>query len=56
MPEYFDRAIRDERHFRAVVEYVEHNPVMAGLCEAPEDWPWSSVGAQASGARDASSA
>ena len=26
MPEYFDRAIRDERHFRAVVEYVEHNP------------------------------
>ena len=48
MQEYFDRAIRDERHFRAAVEYVEHNPVGAGLCEAPQHWPWSSLGAQAS--------
>lgn len=22
--------------------YVARNPVRAGLCEAPEDWPWSS--------------
>ena len=50
MQEYFDRAIRDERHFRAAVEYVEHNPVQAGLCKAPEAWPWSSSGARASGA------
>ena len=54
MQEYFDRAIRDEHHFRTAVEYVEHNPVNAGLCEAPEDWPWSSLGARVSGARDAS--
>ena len=45
MTEYFDRALRTDRHFRAVVEYIEHNPVKAGLCETPEDWPWSSLGA-----------
>ena len=44
MQEYFDRAIRDEHHFRSAVEYVEHNPVNAGLCEAPEDWPWEQPG------------
>ena len=30
MQEYFDRAIRDELHFRAAVEYVEHNPLGEG--------------------------
>ena len=45
MTEYFDRAIRNERHFRAAVAYVEHNPVKAGFCKAPEEWPWSSLGA-----------
>ena len=53
MQEYFDRAIRDERHFRGAVEYVEHNPVKAGFCAAPEDWPWSSLGARWSGGLDA---
>ena len=53
MQEYFDRAIRDERHFRVAMEYVEHNPVKAGLCAAPEDWPWSSSRARTSDARDA---
>ena len=46
MTEYFDRAIRTERHFRTTVEYIEHNPVKAGLCESPEDWPWSHLGAR----------
>ena len=45
MQEYFGRAIRNERHFNASVEYIEHNPVKAGLCDAPADWPWSSLGA-----------
>ncbi len=54
MPEYFDRAIRDERHFRAAVAYIEHNPVQAGLCEAPGNWPWSSLGAPPLGARASS--
>ena len=42
MQEYFDRAIRDEDHFIAAVEYIEHNPVEAGLCRTPGDWAWSS--------------
>jgi REP element-mobilizing transposase RayT len=42
--ESFDRYIRDARHFRDVVDYIENNPVRAGLCKRPEDWPWSSAG------------
>ncbi len=41
--EPFDRFIRDEHHFQAVVRYIENNPVKAGLCEKPEDWEWSSA-------------
>lgn len=33
----------DEEHLIAAVRYVELNPVRAGLCNRPEDWPWSSV-------------
>ena len=43
MREYFDRYIRDEEHFNKAVAYIHNNPVKAGLCAAPEDWPWSSV-------------
>ena len=31
-----------ERHLWATVRYVANNPVAAGLCATPEDWPWSS--------------
>jgi putative DNA methylase len=48
-PEYFDRAIRDEQGFIAAVEYIEYNPVKAGLCENPNTWRFSSAfGAQLS--------
>jgi len=40
--EYFDRYIRDYNHFESVVSYIEWNPVKAGLCQKPEDWPFSS--------------
>ncbi len=43
MQEYFDRYIRDERHFVSVVEYIHNNPVAAGLCASPADWPFSSA-------------
>lgn len=43
--EYFDRAIRDEEHFWAARVYIEENPVKAGLCLIPVDWPLSSAGA-----------
>jgi REP element-mobilizing transposase RayT len=42
-PEYFDRAIRDERGFIAAVEYIEFNPVKAGLCANPQEWRFSSA-------------
>jgi putative transposase len=33
--------IESEEHFERAVAYVGANPVEAGLCEQPEDWPWS---------------
>jgi putative transposase len=42
--DYWDRFIRDERHFRATRVYIENNPVAAGLVTTPSDWPWSSAG------------
>lgn len=41
--EYFDRYIRDAKHFAATVKYIEMNPVKANLCAAPEDWPFGSA-------------
>jgi putative transposase len=41
--DYFDRFIRDERHYESNKRYIEHNPVAAGLCEIPEAWPFSSA-------------
>ncbi len=41
MPDYFDRFIRNQRHFNSTIEYIKHNPVKAGLVPVPELWPWS---------------
>jgi REP element-mobilizing transposase RayT len=41
--DYFDRAIRSERHFSNVVAYIEGNPTRAGLCDCNHAWPWSSA-------------
>ncbi len=41
--DYFDRAIRNDEHFRIAADYIRANPVNAGLCDAPEDWRWSSA-------------
>ncbi len=41
--EPFDRYIRNQKHFANVIEYIENNPVKAGLCEKPEDWRFSSA-------------
>jgi len=41
--DYFDRYIRDEKHFYAVVRYIGMNPVKARLCRRPEDWPYGSA-------------
>ena len=41
--DYFDRYTRNEKHFYKTIEYIENNPVKAGLCERPSDWPFSSA-------------
>jgi REP element-mobilizing transposase RayT len=41
--DYFDRYIRDEKHFVSAIAYIENNPVKARLCKKPEDWPFSSA-------------
>lgn len=33
----------DEQHLLATARYIELNPVRAGLCSRPTDWPWSSA-------------
>jgi putative transposase len=33
--------IETEEHFRAACWYVVCNPIRAGLCHEPEDWPWT---------------
>lgn len=43
MPDYWDRYIRDQRHFEQVIDYIHQNPVVAGLCSKPEEWIWSSA-------------
>jgi putative DNA methylase len=41
--EYFDRAIRDDAHFETAKSYIKANPVKAGLCALPDEWPFSSA-------------
>jgi putative transposase len=35
--------IEGERHLLACMRYIELNPVRAGLCQDPAQWPWSSA-------------
>jgi REP element-mobilizing transposase RayT len=51
-PEYFDRYMRDDEHLSTTLAYLEANPVKAGLCVYPSDWPFSSAW-QGWGGRDA---
>ena len=41
--ESFDHWARDRAEFFRIVDYIENNPVKAGLVENPEDWLWSSA-------------
>ena len=50
--ERFHSFVMDERYLFATVRYTELNPVRAGLCERPEDWPWSSTRAHIVGCDD----
>lgn len=50
--ERFHSFVMDERYLMATVRYVELNPVRAGLCRKPWDWPWSSARAHLAGEDD----
>jgi REP-associated tyrosine transposase len=39
---YGSRLIETESHFSETLRYVALNPVRAGLCAHPSEWPWSS--------------
>jgi putative transposase len=41
--ESFDHWVRNEGQFARIKNYIEHNPVKAGLVAKAEDWPWSSA-------------
>ena len=41
--ESYDHWVRDEEELQRIVLYIEQNPVKAGLCRTPADWPWSSA-------------
>jgi putative transposase len=39
-PDYFDRYLRSADSYSAKWDYVEANPVRAGLVERAKDWPF----------------
>jgi len=39
---YWSRLIESEEHLLTAFRYLARNPVAAGLCDGPADWPWSS--------------
>ena len=42
--ESFDHWIRSAEELQYLIEYVEKNPLKAGLVNAKERWRWSSAG------------
>ena len=42
-PEAYDHWIRNDEEKTRIRRYIRNNPVKAGLCARPEDWPWSSA-------------
>jgi len=39
---YYDFPVWSEKKRAEKLRYIHNNPVEGGLCERPEDWPWSS--------------
>lgn len=44
---YASTLVETDEHLLAAARYVVLNPVEAGLCETPGEWPWSSYRATA---------
>lgn len=39
---FYSELVEDDSHLLELCRYVVLNPVRAGLCGSPADWPWSS--------------
>ena len=39
---FYDFNVHTRKKLVEKIRYMHNNPVVAGLCERPEDWPWSS--------------
>jgi putative transposase len=39
---YYSVIVDRDAHLFELIRYIALNPVRAGLCEGPEQWPWSS--------------
>jgi putative transposase len=48
---YFSVHVEHEEHFLEASRYLPLNPIRAGACLHPEDWPWSSYAAIVGSAR-----
>jgi putative transposase len=48
---YKSKRVRDEHHYITLLRYIEANPVVAGLVERAEYWPWSSLAERLNGRR-----
>ncbi len=46
--ESYDHVVRNEEELRRIIEYIEQNPVKAGLVAAAAAWRWSSAADRAS--------
>lgn len=44
MQESYDHWIRNSGEYERVIDYIDFNPVKAGLCSSPENWEFSSAG------------
>lgn len=49
--DYWDRFMRNDRHFEIAKHYIETNPVVAELAATPEAWPWGSAAHSLAGSR-----
>jgi putative transposase len=39
---FYSGYLKDDAHLMETIRYIVLNPVRAGLCQSPADWPWSS--------------
>jgi len=39
--DFFDHRLRKDESYNEKAHYIRMNPVRAGLCRAPEEWPYA---------------